>query len=381
MVLQAAVAPRDHHGVTCTIKYLPCKKNPVADALSRIKIDAVELGIDYENLAHEQAADPETLAYRTAIMSLKWKDVPLGPGGPTLLSNVSTGLSRPPVPTSHRRLVFDTIHGLSHSSSRTTARLLAENFVWHCMQKDATTWARQCIQCQASKVGQHTELGVGNFPQPGRHFGHIYVDTVPEGVPHGSLHLQELEVPAALCPPQAEDRLHSQRRPVRSRKGLQETLIVQGTHHRGPGATSQRRGSNRVGKLAPCQWTYTERTSPFMPPGLSSAFHVFDRDNAMRPPLTRSYRGPFLVLERNKKAFRVAIHRKEDWISIDHLKPAFLEEDVGVFPKAPHRRWRPHSPPHPQENLVGVPRRPRVRAGGQPNTPHPQGTDEDKHPH
>ncbi|XP_066958572.1 uncharacterized protein [Macrobrachium rosenbergii] len=60
---------------------------------------------------------------------------------------------------------------------------------------------------------------------------------------------------------------------------------------------------DRVGKFAPYQRTFTNRTSPFMAPGLSSATHIFIRDDAVCPPLTKAYRGPFLVLERNKKAF------------------------------------------------------------------------------
>ncbi|XP_066968173.1 uncharacterized protein [Macrobrachium rosenbergii] len=69
---------------------------------------------------------------------------------------------------------------------------------------------------------------------------------------------------------------------------------------------------NRVGKFAPCWWTYTDRTSPFMPPSPSSTTHVFVRNDAVRPPLTRPYRGHFLVLERNKKAFWVAVHGKDN---------------------------------------------------------------------
>ncbi|XP_066967990.1 uncharacterized protein [Macrobrachium rosenbergii] len=92
---------------------------------------------------------------------------------------------------------------------------------------------------------------------------------------------------------------------------------------------------DRVGKFATCQQTYTDRTSPFMLPGLSSATHVFIRNDAVRPTLTRPYKGPFLVLERNKKAFRVAILGKEDLVSIERLKPSFLEEDIGGTSQSP----------------------------------------------
>ncbi|XP_066947185.1 uncharacterized protein [Macrobrachium rosenbergii] len=52
-----------------------------------------------------------------------------------------------------------------------------------------------------------------------------------------------------------------------------------------------------------------------------------------RPPLTRPYKGPFLVLERNKKAFRVAIHGGDNLVLVDRLKPAILEEDIGGTPQ------------------------------------------------
>nr|XP_027229918.1 uncharacterized protein LOC113821602 [Penaeus vannamei] len=38
------------------------------------------------------------------------------------------------------------------------------------------------------------------------------------------------------------------------------------------------------------------------------------------------YRGPYAVLERNPKAYRLSIGGKSDWVSIDRLKPAYLEE-------------------------------------------------------
>ncbi|XP_066982798.1 uncharacterized protein [Macrobrachium rosenbergii] len=118
------------------------KKNPVADALSRIELSAVQLRINYEDLGQEQTADPETPAYCTAITSLKWKDMALAPGRPKLLCDISTCQPRPLVPASHRRLVFDIIHRLSHPSGRTMAKLLTEKFVWHRMRKEARRWVR-----------------------------------------------------------------------------------------------------------------------------------------------------------------------------------------------------------------------------------------------
>lgn len=82
----------------CTITYVPSMKNTVANALSRVEINSLHLGIHYEDLAREQAADPEAPAYRTALTALKWEDVPLGCSGATLLCDTSTGCPRPLVP-------------------------------------------------------------------------------------------------------------------------------------------------------------------------------------------------------------------------------------------------------------------------------------------
>ncbi|XP_066977862.1 uncharacterized protein [Macrobrachium rosenbergii] len=63
--------------------------------------------------------------------------------------------------------------------------------VWHRVQKDATSWAKQCLQCQTSKVGRHTQYGVCEFPQSERRFGHIHVDVIrPLSPSGGSRYLQ-----------------------------------------------------------------------------------------------------------------------------------------------------------------------------------------------
>ncbi|XP_066950689.1 uncharacterized protein [Macrobrachium rosenbergii] len=112
-----------------------------------------------------------------------------------------------------------------------------------------------------------------------------------------------------------------------------------------------------VGKFAPCQQTYTDRTTPVTPPGLSSITHVFIRNGAVRPPLTRPYRGPFHVLERNNKSFQLAIHGKDDWVSVDRLKPALLEEDVDDTPQCPLQESSPLQPTPPTRKSHGCPRK------------------------
>ncbi|MPC63382.1 hypothetical protein E2C01_057480 [Portunus trituberculatus] len=74
-----------------TFRHLPVKKNPVVHALSRIAIDAVQLGLNYAHLATEKLQDPETAAVRTSLTALQWEDVPLAGSDLTILCNISTG--------------------------------------------------------------------------------------------------------------------------------------------------------------------------------------------------------------------------------------------------------------------------------------------------
>ena len=60
-----------------------------------------------------------------------------------------------------------------------------------------------------------------------------------------------------------------------------------------------------------------------VPEALKNAEFVFVRHGARRTPLTRPYDGPFRVLEKGEKFFRVKVGTKEQVITVDRLKPAF----------------------------------------------------------
>ena len=49
------------------------------------------------------------------------------------------------------------------------------------------------------------------------------------------------------------------------------------------------------------------------------------RHDAIRKPLQAPYDGPYEVVTRNKKHFTVNIKGRKEVISVDHLKPAYLD--------------------------------------------------------
>ncbi|XP_068210591.1 uncharacterized protein [Palaemon carinicauda] len=83
-------------------------------------------------------------------------------------------------------------------------------------------------------------------------------------------------------------------------------------------------------KFRPCLKTYEDRTRHFMPKNLDNCDYVFIRVDAHHQPLTRSYRGPYKVIRRTAKSFLLNIHGQEDWMTIDRLKPAYLESNKKI---------------------------------------------------
>ncbi|XP_066969209.1 uncharacterized protein [Macrobrachium rosenbergii] len=138
-------------------------------------------------------------------------------------------------------------------------------------------------------------------------------------------------------------------------------------------------------RIATTHWSrgFATKSATFTPPGLASTTHVFVRDDAVCPPLTRPYKqgwqygtvwygitvwGPFRMLERNNKVFLLALHGRNDWVSIDRVKPALLEEDTEVTALHP-----PPGQPSPQPGPL------KGRAHGLPRKSPP--TPAVRHPH
>ena len=82
-----------------------------------------------------------------------------------------------------------------------------------------------------------------------------------------------------------------------------------------------------VHKFIPCKQTYKDTRQRYVPEDLKTTSHVFMRIDSHRPPLSPPYSGPYKVIQRRPKAFKLDLLNKHDWVSIDRLKPAYLLED------------------------------------------------------
>lgn len=63
----------------------------------------------------------------------------------------------------------------------------------------------------------------------------------------------------------------------------------------------------------------------FVHPDLASCTHVWRRIDSVRRPLTAPYDGPFRVVNRDSKVFTIMVNEKPMTVSVDCLKPAFIE--------------------------------------------------------
>ena len=168
-------------GEFCTdISHVPGLDNVVADSLSRqFDDDRVLTGsilvhtiahilsdVDLSQIAEDQQSDEECLDAPTSISGLKWQLCSFAGVRGRLLCDVSLGKPRFYLPRGWRKRVFSSLHMLAHPSGNSTLSTIARNYVWHNMKRDVLGWARECVQCQQTKIGRHTQPPVQTIPVP-----------------------------------------------------------------------------------------------------------------------------------------------------------------------------------------------------------------------
>ena len=96
----------------------------------------------------------------------------------TILCDTSTGTQCPLIPLDWRRVIFDSMHGLSHPGIRATQKLITARFIWPGVNADVRRWSRSCIQCQRSKIHRHTIAPLQSQPLPQARFDIVHIDLV-----------------------------------------------------------------------------------------------------------------------------------------------------------------------------------------------------------
>lgn len=77
-------------------------------------------------------------------------------------------------------------------------------------------------------------------------------------------------------------------------------------------------------KLQPSPASRHSNSKVFVFKDLNSSSHVFLREDLLRPSLSPAYTGPFSVVERGDKVFKILVKGKTISVSIDRLKPAYV---------------------------------------------------------
>ena len=105
-----------------------------------------------------------------------------------------------------------------------------------------------------------------------------------------------------------------------------------------PADNTQQRVETAVEKFAAATRTYADAVQA-VPGELAEVELVYVRQDAVKPPLTPSYSGPFKVIERSPKFFRLKIGDREEVVSADRLKPH--TGTAATQPAVPPHRGRP----------------------------------------
>lgn len=79
-----------------------------------------------------------------------------------------------------------------------------------------------------------------------------------------------------------------------------------------------------ITSLTPTYQSHANRQNIFVHQDLQTCSHVFVREDAVRKPLQRPYKGPYLVTRRTEKYFTLSTPKGTTNVSIERLKPAYI---------------------------------------------------------
>ena len=83
----------------------------------------------------------------------------------------------------------------------------------------------------------------------------------------------------------------------------------------------------RMNNLRPTPVTRHSNQAVFVHKDLKDSTHVFLRQDAMRRPLQPPYSGPYKVISRADRTFKIAVRGRPVTVSVDRFKPSYSLEE------------------------------------------------------
>ena len=94
--------------------------------------------------------------------------------GTAVWSDVAVTLARVLVPVEFQRVVFDSLHQLTHPGVKAGMTMIERLYWWNGIGKGVSKWTKACEACQKANNKSLLE----RLPAPSKRFSHIHIDLV-----------------------------------------------------------------------------------------------------------------------------------------------------------------------------------------------------------
>ncbi|UYV74544.1 hypothetical protein LAZ67_12000082 [Cordylochernes scorpioides] len=357
------------------IRYVKGSENIVADTLSRIEIETfnhTKVNLDLNAFPEIQEKDKElkTLidnSNSSQTIKLIKQQVPFC--NKLIYCDISTGNPRPFVPENFRRQIFNSLHNLSHPGIRATRKLITQKYFWPKMNQTINHWSKSCLDCQKSKIHRHTITKHGIFPLLSTRFEHVHLDLIgplphSENCTHILTAIDRYSKWPEAFPISDKTAISVAKAFFRVLLGIRTSYkedlkctaaeMVFGTTLNLPAdllTNSEFKNPDPLNfatqlkiymsRIRPQPTRQTKQRKFFSHKDLDTCSHVFVRKDFVKGALSPPYEGPFPVVSRSSKTFTVKINDQNKVISVNRLKPAFIENtpqsfhDSSILPPMP----------------------------------------------